>query len=288
MRHLWRSSPGLAAVRGSAVACLAALFLPLGALAWGGAGHRLVVSKAIDTLPPEMRPFFEANRDYLAQHVTDPLDALAKNPAAERRYHILLLDHYGRFPFESLPRSYKAAVAKFTKAKLEASGVLPWQIGVYSEKLTNAMRLGKWDEARLDAALLAHFVAEAHDPFNTTENFDGRLSGQPGVDDRFKSRLIDRFSSFFPMRPNDAVYLSDPTDVAFEACLSAHSWLETILLADRRARKGLGDYTDEYYDRFYNQAAAILIRQLSDAATDVGSFWLTAWKNAGSPPLPQR
>ncbi len=288
MRHLWRSSPGLAAVRGIAVAFLAALFLPLGALAWGGAGHRLVVSKAIDTLPPEMRPFFEANRDYLAQHVTDPLDALAKNPAAERRYHILLLDHYGRFPFESLPRSYKAAVAKFTKAKLEASGVLPWQIGVYSEKLTNAMRLGKWDEARLDAALLAHFVAEAHDPFNTTENFDGRLSGQPGVDDRFKSRLIDRFSSFFPMRPNDAVYLSDPTDVAFEACLSAHSWLETILLADRRARKGLGDYTDEYYDRFYNQAAAILIRQLSDAATDVGSFWLTAWKNAGSPALPQR
>jgi hypothetical protein len=278
----------LAAVRGIAVAFLAALFLPLGALAWGGAGHRLVVSKAIDTMPPEMRPFFEANRDYLAQHVTDPLDALAKNPAAERRYHILLLDHYGRFPFESLPRSYKAAVAKFTKAKLEASGVLPWQIGVYSEKLTNAMRLGKWDEARLDAALLAHFVAEAHDPFNTTENFDGRLSGQPGVDDRFKSRLIDRFSSFFPMRPNDAVYLSDPTDVAFEACLSAHSWLETILLADRRARKGLGDYTDEYYDRFYNQAAAILIRQLSDAATDVGSFWLTAWKNAGSPPLPQR
>jgi len=278
----------LAAVRGIAVAFLAALFLPLGALAWGGAGHRLVVSKAIDTLPPEMRPFFEANRDYLAQHVTDPLDALAKNPAAERRYHILLLDHYGRFPFENLPRSYKAAVAKFTKAKLEASGVLPWQIGVYSEKLTNAMRLGKWDEARLDAAFLAHFVAEAHDPFNTTENFDGRLSGQPGVDDRFKSRLIDRFSSFFPMRPNDAVYLSDPTDVAFEACLSAHSWLETILLADRRARKGLGDYTDEYYDRFYNQAAAILIRQLSDAATDVGSFWLTAWKNAGSPPLPQR
>lgn len=288
MRHLWRNSSCFAAVRGIAVACLAALFLPLGALAWGGAGHRLVVSKAIDTLPPEMRPFFEANRDYLAQHVTDPLDALAKNPTAERRYHILLLDHYGRFPFESLPRSYKAAVAKFTKAKLEASGVLPWQIGVYSEKLTNAMRLGKWDEARLDAAVLAHFVAEAHDPFNTTENFDGRLSGQPGVDDRFKSKLIDRFSSFFPMRPNDAVYLSDPTDVAFEACLSAHSWLETILLADRRARKGLGDYTDEYYDRFYNQAAAILIRQLSDAATDVGSFWLTAWKNAGSPPLPQR
>ena len=39
-------------------------------------------------------------------------------------------------------------------------------------------------------------------------------------------------------------------------------------------------------DRFYNEAGAILIRQLSDAATDVGSYWLTAWVNAGRPQLP--
>ncbi len=288
MRRIWQAPVRPAVIRGTVAVSVALLLFPFGMLAWGGAGHRLITAKAVETLPPEVRPYFEANRDFLTQHVTDPLDALAKNPAAERRYHILFLDHYGRFPFESLPRSYKAAVAKFTRAKLEANGVLPWQIGVYSEKLTNAMKSGKWDEARLEAALLAHFVAEAHDPFNTTENFDGRLSGQPGVENRFGSRLIDRFSSFFPMRPNDAVYINDPTDNAFEACLSAHSWLETILLADRRARRGLGDYTDEYYDRFYNQAAAILIRQLSDAATDVGSFWLTAWINAGRPPLPQR
>ncbi len=89
------------------------------------------------------------------------------------------------------------------------------------------------------------------------------------------------------MRPNDAMFISDPTDRAFEACLSSHSWLETILLADRKARQGENSFTDEYYDRFYNQAAAILIRQLSDAATDVGSFWLTAWINAGRPPLPR-
>src|SRR5713226_4296378 len=276
-------------MRASRLLAVVAMFVlfPQYARAWGGNGHKLIVNQAIDTLPSEIRYFFEANRSFLLQHVTDPLEAIEKTPS-ERHHHFLYLDKYGRFPFDSLPRSYKAAVAKYTKAKLEASGVLPWQIGVYSEKLTNAMRLGKWDEARLDAAVLAHFVAEAHDPFNTTENFDGRLSGQPGVDDRFKAKLVDRFSSFFPMRPNDSVYLNDPTDVAFEACLSAHSWLETILLADRRACNGLGDYTDEYYDRFYNQAAAILIRQLSDAATDVGSFWLTAWKNAGSPPLPQR
>jgi hypothetical protein len=263
----------------------ACLVIPQPLLAWGRSGHRLVVNKAVDTLPQDIRAFFVSSRGVLAQHVTDPLDASAKS-VSERHNHFVLLDKYGRFPFEALPRDYKAAVTKFGKAKLELNGLLPWQIGVYSEKLTEAMKAGKWDEARIDAAILANYVAEAHDPFNTTDNFDGHLSGQPGVNDRFGTTLIDRYSSFFPMRPNDAVFISDPTDYAFEACLRSHSWLETILLADRNARRGENSFTDEYYDRFYNQAAAILIRQLSDAATDVGSFWLTAWQNAGRPQLP--
>ena len=282
---------GLESARRTAPAIALALavggLFPASLQAWGESAQKLVVSKAIETLPPELRPFFEANRAFLLQHAGDPPAAAGKTPAERRNLH-LYLDRYGRFPFDSLPRNYKAAVAKYTKVKLEANGLLPWQIGVYSERLTNAMKTGKWDDARLEAALLAAYVAESHDPFSTTENHDGQLTGQAGLHSRFGSVLIDRFSSFFPMRPNDAMFINDPTDHAFEACLSAHSWLETILLADRNARAGLPSYTDDYYDRFYNQAGAILIRQLSDASTDVGSFWLTAWINAGRPQLPQR
>ena len=263
----------------------ASLFLAQQSWAWGRNAHRLIINKAVDTLPADVRYFFEASRGSLLQHVTDPLDALTKNPT-EKRNDFIALDKYGRFPFEALPRSYKAAVTKYGKLKLEANGLLPWQIGVYSEKLTNAMRAGRWDDARLDAAILAHYVAQAHDPFNTTDNFDGRLSGQTGISERFGSTLIDRYSSFFPMRPNDAAFISDPTDHAFDASLSAHRWLESLLLADRNAFHEQNSYTDEYYDRFYNEAGAILIRQLSDAATDVGSFWVTAWINAGRPALP--
>src|SRR5260370_11638377 len=165
---------------------------------------------------------------------------------------------------------------KFGKSKLEGNGLLPWQIGVYSKKLTEAMKDGKWEEAKLDAAILANYVAEAHDPFNTTDNFDGHLSAQQAVNERFATTLIDRYSSFFPMRPNDAFFISDPTDRAFEACLGSHIWLETILLADRNTRPGGNSFTDAYFNRFYNQSASILIRHLSDAATDLGSFWFTA------------
>ncbi len=185
-----------------------------------------------------------------------------------------------------MPRDYQAAVAKFGKSKLEASGLLPWQIGVYSQKLTAALRGHDWEQARLAAAMLAAYVAQAHDPFHTTENFDGHLSGQTGVDARFAENLVDRYSTFFPLRPNDAALIRDPTDHAFEDCLSSHAALEGILLADRRARGALADYTDDYYDHFYNLAGSTLIHQLSEAASDVGSYWLSAWINAGRPQLP--
>jgi hypothetical protein len=256
------------------------------ALAWGNNANRLVVNRAVDTLPQDIRPFFDANRSILLQHVNDPFGTDKTLPPAERRNQFLFLDKYGRFPFDTLPRSYKAAVAKFGKSKLESNGLLPWQIGVYSAKLTDAMREGKWEDAKLYAAMLASYVAAAHDPFNTTDNNDGHLSGQNGVNERFGTALVDRYSSYFFMRPNDAAFIADPTDHAFEACLSSHGWIETILYADRGARRGLNSYTDEYYDHFYNQAGAVLIRQLSDAASDVGSYWLTAWKNAGQPQLP--
>jgi hypothetical protein len=268
------------------IVCLAScLLFPQISPAWGKNGQKLVLNKAIDTLPPEIQFFFENGRSQLLQHVLDPFEAAEKS-MVERRNHHIFFEKYGRFPFEALPRDYKAALAKVGKSKLDSSGLLPWQIGLYSQKLTESMRAGKWDEARLNAAILANYVSEAHDPFNTTDNSDGHLSGQLGVHERFGTTLIERYSAFFPMRPNDAAFISDPTDHAFDVCLSSHSWLETILYADLTARHSELSYTDEYYDRFYNQAAAILIRQLSNAASDVGSYWLTAWQNAGKPQLP--
>jgi len=164
--------------------------------------------------------------------------------------------------------------------------VLPWQVGTYSKKLTDAFHDHNWADAKMSAAYLAHYVAESHDPFNSTMNWDGKLSNQLGVNNRFGVGLVDRFQQFFFVKPGEAVFISDPTDHAFEMVLSAHSWLEQVLLGDLRAHQGLSGYGDEYYDRFYAQTGAVLVRQLSDASTDLGSYWMTAWINAGRPQLP--
>lgn len=270
-----------------AIGVIAALALAVvlpSTFGWGQNAERLITNKAVDTLPEEILPFFEANRQFVVQHVTDPDES--KNPA-EQHNEFIQLDHYGQFPFANLPHSYTAAVSKYGRHTLDEYGLLPWQVGLYSKKLTDAFRAHNWEEAKLSAAILAHYVAAAHDPFNTTVNSDGRLSQQTGVNVRFDSGLVDRYQLFFFVKPNDAVFIHDPTDHAFDMTLSAHSWLENILLADSRAHAGLTGYPDEFYDRFYSQAGAVLVRQLSDAATDVGSYWMTAWINAGRPQLPQ-
>ncbi len=269
-------------------AILICFLLPMQTFAWGSNAERLIANRAVDTLPQDLRAFFEANRDFITRHAADAVQNLDKTSPTESRNEVLFLDRYGQYPFEALPHKYEAAAAKFGKPKLENGGVLPWQIGVYSAKLTDAMRSGNWEQARLLAAQLAGYVAQAFDPFNTTENYDGHAWGQPGVNLRFNTSLVDRYSLFFPLHPNDAVFIADPTDHAFEDCIKAHSWLEIVLVADRRARSGLSDYTDDYYDRFYSEAGATLIRQLSDAAADVGSYWLTAWINAGRPAVPHQ
>ena len=167
-------------------------------------------------------------------------------------------------------------------------GLLPWQIGIYSKKLTDAFDSHIWTEAKLSAAILAYYVAAAHDPFNTTMNHDGNLSDQPGVNRALRRRPRRSLPAFFFVKPNEAAFIRDPTDYAFDMALNAHTWLENFRLADIGAHDGLTSYGDAYYDRFYAQAGAVLIRQFSDAATDVGSYWMTAWINAGRPPLPSQ
>src|ERR1700694_5676135 len=94
---------------GTAAAAITIFVYPPPAGAWGANAERLVSNKAVDTLPPEIRGFFEANRDWLGRHVSEPLDWLVKKTLTERPNHFLFLDRYRKFPFDSLVWGSKAA-----------------------------------------------------------------------------------------------------------------------------------------------------------------------------------
>jgi hypothetical protein len=258
-----------------------------GAFAWGPTAHRTVNSLAVDTLPLEIRYFFEANRQFLAEHANDPDQWMQQDPY-ERKRHYLYLDKYGMFPYLGLPHGFKQATEKFGSRRINRDGLLPWHVGEFSLRLTNALKAQKWDEAKLAAAALGHYVADTRNPLHTTSNYDGQVTLQAGLAERFGSALIDRFQGFIMFRPAPAMKVDDPTEYAFEATLESNSWVNQIILADRRAVDGLRDYNDDYYDRFYAAIGHIAARELNNAARDTGSYWYTAWLNAGRPQLPGR
>lgn len=256
-------------------------------LAWGPAAHTIVDTWAIQTLPPEIRSFFENNRQFLIDHANDP-DELMKKDRYERMRHYIYLDKYGVFPYRDLPHDYAHAKEKFGSMRINRDGALPWQIGEFSLRLTKAMKAGNWEEAKLDAAALAHYLADAHDPLHTTQNFDGQMTLQTGLSARFDIHLIDRYSKLFIMHPENAVKIDDPTEYAFQTCLATNVWVNLIIWSDLSARDGLTDYNDEYYDRFYDQLGPTVVHEINMAAHDVGSYWYTSWLNAGRPQLPER
>ncbi len=257
------------------------------ASAWGPTAHRIVNSNAVDTLPPEIRHFFDSNRQFLIEHANDPNEWMAKD-IYERKRHYIYLDKYGDFPYLDLPHTFKDATFKFSTRRINRDGLLPWHVGEYSLRLTNALKAQKWDEAKLAAAALGHYVADTHDPLNTTQNYDGQLVGQSGLEDRFGTALVDRYQGFMMFRPAPAAKIDDPTEHAFQAVIEANSWVDQVLLGDWRARSGLSKYDDEYFDRFNTNVGIIAARELNSAAHDAGSYWYTAWLNAGKPQLPGR
>jgi hypothetical protein len=256
-------------------------------LAWGPTAHRIVNGSAVDTLPPEIRYFFEAHRQFLIEHANDPDEWMKKDPY-ERKRHYLYLDKYGRFPYLKLPHSFKDATFKHGTRRVNRDGLLPWHVGEYSLRLTNAFMEQNWDEAKLAAAALGHYVADTRDPLHTTSNYDGQLVNQAGLEERYGSTLIDRFQGFMMFRPAPAAKIDDPTEYAFQAVIEANTWVDQILLADWKARKGLRGYNEDFFDRFHAAAGYIAARELNHAAHDTASYWYTAWLNAGKPELPGR
>jgi len=272
---------------------LAASLVPAPALAWGSAAHRYIMSRAIDLLPLEIKPFFEHNRDELVLRVNDPdLWRVAGFEDEPPNHQIDFgVDDYGSYPFAALPRDYDAAVEKFGVATVRRHGLLPWRT---MEEFGNLRRIFEGfprnqlyvaGNTVLFASTLAHYVQDACQPLHVHNNYDGQLSGQNGVHSRFESELFERFESRMTVTPAPVALVSNTRDFIFEVALSSFQLVPQILEADRRAIGARDSYDDEYFEKFFTSVRPLLERQFAGAITATASAIVSAWTQAGKPAL---
>ena len=272
---------------------VAASLVPTSAFAWGALAHRYIMRRAIEMLPPEIKPFFDRHRDELVLRVNDPDLWRVVGFEDEPPNHQIDfgVDDYGSYPFTALPREYDAAVEKFGAAVVRRHGLLPWrtmeEFGNLRRVFQGFARNQSYVEGNtvLFASALAHYVQDAHQPLHVHNNYDGQLSGQSGLHARFESELFERFEPRLTIAPPPIGLLSNTRDFIFAVALSSHQLVPQILAADRAAIGTMDTYDGRYFEKFFTAIRPLLEQQLAGSISATASVIVSAWTQAGKPAL---
>jgi hypothetical protein len=271
---------------------LALVLLPSSAFAWGFAAHKYIMRRAIDLLPLEIKPFFVEHRDEIVFRVTDP--DLWRNVGWEddpNHFVNFGAPELGPYPFTAFPREYGAALEKFGITALKRLGMLPWReaeefgnLRRAFEGFTKGNAYGTTDTV-LFAAVASHYIQDASQPLHATNNYDGQLTGQPGVHARFERDLVERYESRLTVQPGAPKSIASPRDAAFDVLLGSHQLVAPLLAADKEALGSKDAYDDAYFEAFFLKVKPILEERLSAAISATASIVISAWEQAGKPEL---
>jgi len=265
---------------------------PSTASAWGFTAHRLIMRRAIDLLPPEIKPFFDHFREQIVDRVTSPDEWRTVGWDDDPNHFLDFgVPEYGKYPFSELPRDYGAAVEKFGLVALKRNGLLPWRAAEEFGNLRRAFeefaRTTPYATSNvvLFAPVMAHYIQDAYQPFHATDNYDGQQTGNTGIHARFERDLVERFETKLTIAPAPPKPITNARDAAFDALLASYQLVDPILKADKEAVAGKERYDDDYFQKFFDKVRPILERRLSEAVTATAGAIIGAWQQAGRPAL---
>jgi hypothetical protein len=268
---------------------------------WGFYAHRQINYYAVFLLPPGMLGLYKKEIGFLSDHAVDP-DKRRYAVLEEGPRHYIDLDHYGQYPFDSLPRNWTAAVARFGEDSLNRHGIAPWWIQRMIARLTRAFE--RRDRALIlkTSADLGHYISDIHVPLHASSNHNGQYTGQQGIHGFWESRVPELFAaSSFDFLIGRAAYLADVPGYTWARVLESAAAADTVLRVERElsaqtppdrkyafeTRNGqvIRQYASSYADRYHRLLNGMVERRMRQSVYAVASCWYTAWVNAGQPDL---
>lgn len=290
--------------------CRRSFFLPFliilivshSAGSWGFYAHKKINRMAVFILPPEMIGFYKFHLNYIVEEAVAP-DRRRYAVEGEAPRHYIDIDVYGDSAVYKLPRYWQEAVDAYTEDSLLAYGTVPWHIQKVANNLTNAFEVGDVRAILRLSADIGHYIADAHVPLHTTENYNGQLTGQHGIHGLWESRLPELFAEEYDFFVGSASYLPNIQVSAWNAVISAHEAVDSVLVFEReltaqfpsgkkygyeeRGNSTVKVYSKPFSSRYHTLLAGQVERQMQKAIKMIGDVWFTCWVNAGQPNLMQ-
>jgi S1/P1 Nuclease len=271
---------------------------------WGFYGHKKINELAVYTLPEEMFGFYKAHMEYLIEHSVDP-DKRRYGVVGEAECHYIDMDRYADSahpnPFDNVPRRWIDAVAKFSEDSLRQHGIVPWNIYNVFMKLTNAFKYKDKAKILRLSAEIGHYIGDAHVPLHTTSNYNGQKTNQRGIHGFWESRVPELFATDYDFFVGKSIYLTSPLNYIWDRIEESYAGVDSVLGFEKSLNNQFSDdrkysyesrgaanmkvysmnYSKEYSDMLDGQVE----RRMRTAVHSIGSYWFTAWVDAGSPDL---
>jgi len=266
---------------------------------WGFFAHRKINYLAIFTLPSEMISFYKKNNKYIAEHAVDP-DKRRYIDTLEAPRHYLDVENY-EVNIDSIPEKYADALAKYGHQKLNENGIVPWQIQRSYYSLVSAFKSHDSLKILKYSAELGHYIGDAHVPLHTTHNHNGQLTNQHGIHAFWESRIPELFAKDYNFLVGSATYIESPLKSAWQMVKHAHQLLDSVLVLEAKLNMKfpsdqkysyternniiLKQYSIAYSKAYQDQMNGMVEKQMRAAILSTGSFWFSAWVDAGQPTL---
>jgi len=268
---------------------------------WGFYAHQRINYFAVFLLPPEMMVLYKPNINFLAEHAVDP-DKRRYAVPDEGPRHYIDIDKYGVYPYTSLPRKWKDAVAKFGEDSVKAHGIVPWHVQTMLQRLTDAFREKNFSRIMKNSAEIGHYISDAHVPLHASSNHNGQLTNQKGIHGFWESRVPELLAEKqFDFFIGKAAYIENPGDFIWARVLESAKAADSVLLFERQLteqfpgdqkyafeeRNGnvIRQYSSAFTIAFNNKLDGMVERRMRQSIFAIASFWYTAWVNAGQPDL---
>lgn len=296
------TSPGLTAtspMKKTLILAISGLFFLSFQPNWGFFAHQKINQLAVFTLPQEMIGFYKKNIDYITTAAVHP-DRRRYVVPEEGPRHFLDLDYYGDSALLMLPRDWRTAVAVWGEDSLRRHGILPWHLYYMYARLREAFLVRDPAAILKTSAELGHYIADAHVPLHTTQNYDGQLTGQEGIHGFWESRLPEIFCGGYNFFVGKAEHIPDIRAAAWTTVSAAHELVPRVLAEERKLAGSYAEkkyafetrgnatvrvYAEEYARDYHEVLNGMVEKQMRASIKMTGNFWYTAWLDAGQPDL---
>lgn len=186
--------------------------------------------------------------------------------------------------------------------RLSEHGILPWHLQHMLKRLTDAFIEKDSKKIKRHAADIGHYIADAHVPLHTTENYNGQLTGQDGIHAFWESRLPELFAEGeYDFWLGQAEFIEDPEDYFWNMVLKSHELVDSVLLIEKELRKNfpidrqmcnelrgeklIMTQCEEFSRAYHERLSGMVEDRMKSAIHAVGSAWYSAWVLAGQPDL---